>query len=104
MKIDKRAAVQQLLIALEAELKTTGFWRDISPSTTQLASTEPFCIDTLTFSEWLQFVFLVKMQFLLDNQIALPENMAIAPMAEEAFKTQNQATPALLALLVKLDA
>ncbi|MCJ8351113.1 YqcC family protein [Moritella sp.] len=95
--------VQQLLAAIEAELKNTSLWNKVPPSTDALASTTPFCIDTMAFADWLQFVFLVKMSKLVAMQMPLPENMAIQPMAEEAFKPQTADTRKLLSLILSFD-
>ncbi|MDX2320291.1 MAG: YqcC family protein [Moritella sp.] len=94
---------QQLLVAIEAELKTTALWNDVPPSAEALASTTPFCIDTMPFTDWLQFIFLVKMKHLLVMQIPLPINMAIHPMAEEAFKSMRVDTRELLVLILSFD-
>ncbi|QUM77965.1 YqcC family protein [Moritella sp. 24] len=95
--------VQQLLIAIEAELKSQSLWNEVMPSAEALASTTPFCIDTLHFTDWLQFIFLVKMKQLVVMQMPLPENMAIHPMAEEAFKSLTVDTRELLALILSFD-
>ena len=94
---------QQLLAAIEVELKNAALWNKVPPSTDALASTTPFCIDTMAFADWLQFVFLVKMSKLVAMQMPLPENMAIQPMAEEAFKPQTADTGELLSLILSFD-
>lgn len=101
--VTQAEAVQLLLQQVEAELKAIALWQDVAPTPAALASTTPFCLDTLSFNQWLQFFFLPKMQYLLDAQLALPQNMAIAPMAEEAFKYEAQPTQALIKLLMQLD-
>lgn len=73
------------LQAAETALRASGLWAENPPAPEALLSVQPFCIDTLNFSEWLQFVFLLRMQHLVDNQLPLPVNCAIAPMAEEAL-------------------
>ena len=94
---------QQLLAAIEVELKNAALWNEIPPSVEALASTTPFCIDTMAFADWLQFVFLVKMSKLVAMQMPLPENMAIQPMAEEAFKPLTADTRKLLSLILSFD-
>ncbi|PKH05752.1 hypothetical protein CXF93_16060 [Moritella sp. Urea-trap-13] len=94
---------QQLLAAIEAELKHSLLWNEVKPSAEALASTTPFCIDTMSFADWLQFIFLVKMKQLVVMQMPLPENMAIQPMAEEAFKPVAADTRELLALILSFD-
>ncbi len=52
-----------LLTALEHELQQRQLWQDILPPDEALASSEPFCVDTLTFPQWLQFIFIPKMRY-----------------------------------------
>ncbi|MGC3837302.1 YqcC family protein [Moritella viscosa] len=94
---------QQLLVAIEVELKNTALWHDVTPSAEAFASTTPFCVDTMPFTDWLQFIFLVKMKQLVVIQIPLPNKMAIHPMAEEAFKAVPADTRELLALILSFD-
>lgn len=92
-----------LLIDVEAQLRQLGLWQQESPSPQALASTQPFCIDTLSFVQWLQFVFLPRMASLLQNQQALPSECDIAPLAREYFKGQKRASLPLEAALAAID-
>jgi uncharacterized protein YqcC (DUF446 family) len=94
---------QQLLTQIEVELKRLSLWQTTPPSAVALASTAPFCIDTMLFTHWLQFVFLVKMQQLLVLDMPLPENMAIHPMAEEALRHLAVDTWQLSQLILSFD-
>lgn len=80
--------LNQELITLEAALRRASLWQAEQPATNALKSTQPFCVDTLDFSQWLQFVFLPSMQLLLEQQQVLPKECGIAPMAEESLKHQ----------------
>ncbi len=97
------AHVLQLLTEIEAELKSLSLWQAQPPSAEALASREPFCIDTLTFEQWLQFVFLVKMKQLVVMKLPLPANVSIFPMAEESFKSQSVDTRRLEQLILTFD-
>ena len=46
-------SVMLLLDAIEAELKEQGLWSAQEPGMEALASQLPFCIDTLSFQQWL---------------------------------------------------
>ncbi len=81
-------ALIDTLNQIEQELKTLDLWSDSSPTAAALASTQPFCIDTLSLPEWLQFVFLPRMHALIEAQHPLPQRCGIAPIAEEHFKQQ----------------
>ena len=50
--------VAAALIDIEAQLRQLGHWDKEPPSAEAFISDQPFSVDTLTFPQWLQFVFL----------------------------------------------
>ncbi|HMB60578.1 MAG TPA: YqcC family protein [Xanthomonadales bacterium] len=95
--------VADLLLRIEQELRQQDLWHADRPSDEALNSVQPFCYDTLCFTEWLQFIFLPRMKVIIENGLALPPSCDIAPMAEEAFKQLSQNTDELLVLLIECD-
>lgn len=95
------ARLAELLPELESMLREFGLWSAREPHPGALASMQPFCIDTLSFEQWLQFVFLPRMQALLATEASLPSRCAIAEMAEIHFG--GEAHGALLVLLREID-
>ncbi|ACH65950.1 tRNA pseudouridine synthase C [Aliivibrio fischeri MJ11] len=75
-----------LLEQLAQQLEHHGHWQRMSPSIADLSSTEPFAIDTLSASEWLQWIFIPKMNYLIENNKPTPKGFSIAPYIEEALK------------------
>ena len=100
---DKQLRLSSLLIDIEASLRQLGQWQDHAPSAEALASTEPFAIDSLTFPQWLQFIFLPKMYEMIERDQSLPENCSIAPMAEEYFVGVGLEVTTLLDKLLRVD-
>ena len=98
-----RTEIAEVLIDIEAQLRQLGLWDKIPPSTEALASTEPFCVDTLTLPQWLQFIFLPTIYRMLEEEEALPQRCGIAPMAEEFFKGSGLAVGELVNALLKID-
>ena len=96
-------AVSSLLIDIEAELRQLNGWQIDSPPVEALSSQQPFCIDTLSFPQWLQFIFLPRMHVLVDQQQSFPGKCSIAPMAEEHFKAEGVVAQPLIMALGKLD-
>lgn len=90
------------LDALEAELKALDLWQAAAPAADDLASSEPFCHDTLTLPHWLQWIFLPRMRALLEGGHKLPETCDIAPYAREALKNQP-GTTRLIVLIKRCD-
>ena len=77
--------VKQLLNRLAQHMQAAALWSEQPPSDEALASTLPFCCDTLTFENWLQFVFIPKMSHMLAHRMPLPQALVIAPMAEQTW-------------------
>jgi uncharacterized protein YqcC (DUF446 family) len=95
--------VAALLIDVEAHLRQMGLWASEPPSAEALASSQPFCIDTLDFNQWLQFVFLPTMYTILEEGAELPTECGIAPMAEEFFRGAELPSLQLELSLAKID-
>ena len=98
-----RTEVAEVLIDIEARLRQLGQWDRIPPSTEALASDQPFCVDTLTLPQWLQFVFLPTLYHMLEEDQPLPERCGIAPMAEEFYRGSGLATAELVEALERID-
>ena len=91
-----------LLSELAKTMQKYGFWAKQPPSAKAMASTAPFACDSMAFEQWLQFIFIPKMQTLLAHQHPLPGNIAILPMAEEMLKGKLGAE-AICIVIGKID-
>jgi len=101
--MSKYIEVAALLIDVEAELRRLQQWQNESPSAEALASSEPFCVDTLTFAQWLQFIFLPRMHALVAMEQLPPGRCEIKPLAEEYFGGAHLDVAELLRVLGELD-
>jgi uncharacterized protein YqcC (DUF446 family) len=95
--------VSVLLLKIRTEMEALELWQSSPPSAQALASTQPFCIDTLHFTEWLQWLLIPRLQEMIRQELPLPQSSQIQPMAEEVFKQMQADTDALLALINRLD-
>ncbi|TWI50894.1 uncharacterized protein YqcC (DUF446 family) [Pseudomonas duriflava] len=96
-------ALADQLLLIERELRVLGWWEHESPSPADLASQQPFCVDTLTFSQWLQWIFLPRMKVIIETDCGLPERSGIKPMAEVAYQSNLSTVTALLNALGEFD-
>ena len=103
-RLVRSVRVAELLLDLEAAMRNAALWEVQPPDPLALVSTEPFCIDTLDFCQWLQFVFLPRMHELLDAGLPLPDKCAIAEMAEIHFATVAMRCDTLVQVLRQIDA
>lgn len=94
---------QAYLNQLSALLKKHEMWQSTPIEAYKLQSQAPFCHDTMAFEQWLQFVFIEKIQQLITLKQPLPRNFAIAPMAEMSLVGKAGGTH-VIALLSELDA
>ncbi|OBP15658.1 hypothetical protein A5320_10105 [Rheinheimera sp. SA_1] len=92
-----------LLQQIESEMKALQWWSQQAPSKEALASTAPFACDVMTLAQWLQFIFLPKMQALIQERLPLPRNCHIQPMAELAWAPLTATQQPLLDALKNLD-
>ncbi|TFH87925.1 YqcC family protein [Billgrantia azerbaijanica] len=75
---------------LEATMKATNLWRMERPSPAAFQSRQPFCIDTMALPQWLRFVFIARLDALVEARAPMPEKCEVAP-AVEAYLAQEGA-------------
>lgn len=97
------AELADAVIELERELRGLGLWAADPPEAQQLASQQPFCVDTLSFEQWLQWVFVPRMAVIIEQGRGMPGAFSIAPMGEEALAWLGRRRYALQAVLVRID-
>jgi len=100
------AARERALIAvvdgLEAELRRMRLWEREPPRDDLLASPQPFCVDTLACSQWLQWLLIPRMRRIFAGDGELPTSSAIHPYAEDCFEHLDDPS-ALLHLIERFD-
>ncbi|QIW16439.1 anhydro-N-acetylmuramic acid kinase [Pasteurellaceae bacterium RH1A] len=80
--------IRQHLTDLQIAMHLHHVWEATPPSAEALANDQPFCLGTLSPTQWLQWVFIPRMNALLDANAPLPTNFAISPYLEEALKDE----------------
>lgn len=91
--------IRQQLNDLQIALRLHQCWEEVPPPAEKLASTQPFAIDTLSATQWLQWIFLPRMHALLDANATLPKNFAISPYLEESLKSETYLSAILKPIL-----
>ena len=102
--MSQHIALAEILIDVEKELRELRLWEVESPSAEALASVQPFAVDTLSFSQWLQFIFIPRLYVLIEARATLPDNCGVAPMAEEYFQPLGLNSGTLVDHLRRIDA
>lgn len=91
------------LLLIEHELKAQGWWSDDVPSAQVLGSTVPFAVDTMSFEQWLQWIFLPRMALIIEHGHPLPNASGILVMAETVFVDRPEQSRELRRLLATFD-
>ena len=81
--------IADILLEVEAALRTGGKWEAAEPSAEALRSATPFCIDTLSFEQWLQWIFLPRMKHILEQSRPLPSREEL----DQRFKRYDSTYP-----------
>ncbi len=97
------AEILDLLIDLEQIMRAEGHWAGMPPSIEALSSVEPFCVDTLSFTEWLQWIYIPRLRAMIDGEVPLASGSQIQPYAEEAFGAMRVSGVHILKVVGHLD-
>ncbi len=98
-----RQQLQEALVMVERELRRVGLWQSEPPPAEAFENDKPFCVDTMTFPQWLQFVMMERLEQLLHKGASMPAYCDTAPMAEEYFKAEGIEARALIEAVRELD-
>lgn len=96
-------AIARELAGVAETMQPLELWDSEPPSAEALASQEPFCIDTLSFPQWLQFIFLPRMNALCAQNLPLPNKCGITPLCEEYFRPLDINSRPLIETLARID-
>ena len=95
--------IADVLLEVESTLRISGKWGQTRPEANTLTSSQPFCMDTLRFEQWLQWVFLPRMKHTLEQAKPLPADSGIFSYAEDCLCKNDPATGNLLVLIKRFD-
>lgn len=103
LEIERYYKLADILLAMEVQLRFLELWEYDTPTDDALKSQEPFCVDTLRFTQWIQFVLIPRLKILIEEQAPLPKTSNISNYAVEALNGMDFSTNELLQLISSLD-
>ena len=101
--MQNRAQLLALLQQIEAAMRELSLWEGVCPPASAFESQLPFFVDTMRFSQWLQWVFIARFQALIEGDHPLPAQCNVAAMAEEALKGMDVDVAEIIDLLKQFD-
>lgn len=90
------AELDQALSQLESTLRSVNLWNTPRPEAGAFDSREPFCVDTMELPQWLRYVFIARLQALVDAKGSLPVTCDVAPAAEAYLQNARPSTRQLV--------
>ncbi|MBK4991431.1 YqcC family protein [Pseudomonas sp. S36] len=104
MTVEQRVLdIADHLMLIEREMQVQGWWDDEAPRDEALESTVPFAVDTLSFEQWMQWIFLPRMKIIIELGHPLPSASGILVMAETVFADRPEQSRELRRLLAVFD-
>lgn len=94
-----------ILEQIEAELKSLGLHGGPlnRPSDEAFLSDVPFCLDTMAFHQWIEYVLVERLRSLIHNKQELPATLLVHTAAQEYYRGSWHIYKNLITLLRKLD-
>lgn len=92
-----------LLEDIESELRRLELWEEQPPPPRAFQSPNPFCFDTMSVPQWLQWVFIPRMRETLSMDVPLPAACQVAPAVELYFEDVGRDCGDLVVLLAQFD-
>ena len=99
----KNIAAGRLLDKIESELKQIGYWQSTPLPEEKLDYMGAFGMNTMAFSQWLQFVFLPQARKAVSGEREFPSESNVSGQAIREFDGDPNAE-ALVSLLCEFDA
>lgn len=101
-----RASVATAIEAIEAEMRRIGLWNVEPISDEQRRIGGAFGTGSMSFTQWLRWVFVPRVNALLESRAVLPEHSAVGAQAarEWGFSPIEVETLRLESLLAEFDA
>jgi uncharacterized protein YqcC (DUF446 family) len=99
---DLYARVAASIAEIENEMKAIGYWSGDPLPPEAYDFRQAFAMDTMTFSQWLQFIFIQRVHQILDQHGEFPVQSMVGAQAVREFDGDPQASN-LVSLLAGFD-
>jgi len=96
------SAVAAKLDEIEEEMKRIGLWQEKPLAPEQYNFTSAFAMDTMSFDQWLQFIFVPRVRGIISAGGRFPASSSVGAQAVREFDTHPNAQR-LITLLSEFD-
>ena len=95
--------IETQILRIETIMQEKSLYASERPDEQAFQSAVPFCYDTMTLLQWMQWVMFPRTREMIVKDLPLPTVCEVHPLAEEEFKLIEQETDDLLAEILALD-
>ena len=99
---DHYVRVAIALAEIEAEMKAIGFWNSAPLPEAAYHFQQAFAMDTMAFSQWLQFIFIPRVRQIVEQKGEFPSSSMVGVQAVREFDGDANASR-LVSLLARFD-
>ncbi len=100
-QVDRKKVAQEIE-KIENEMKRIHMWQDDPLPSEKYEFKEAFASDTMTFNQWLQFIFVPRVHEVLDTNGGFPPRSMVSTKAIREFDGYDEAGE-LVKLLSEFD-
>lgn len=100
--VDLYSEVEFKLSAIEAEMKRIGYWSFKSLPDEAYDFQKAFAMDTMAFSQWLQFIFIPRVRSIIEQKGDFPSESMVGLQAARDFEGDGNASE-LVTMLSEFD-
>lgn len=100
--VDLYSKVERKISGIEAEMKRIGYWSLEPPPDEAYSFQKAFAMDTMAFSQWLQFIFIPRVRSIIELKGDFPSESMVAAQAAREFEGDENASD-LVTLLSEFD-
>jgi len=94
--------VAERIAGIEAEMKRSGYWSAEPLPQKAYQFQQAFAMDTMAFSQWLQYIFIPRVHQILEEQESFPAESMVGAQAMRELDGDGKASQ-LLSLLGEFD-
>jgi uncharacterized protein YqcC (DUF446 family) len=99
---NRYAQAAQKISEIEAEMKRIGYWSPEPLPEEAYDFQQAFAMDTMAFSQWLQFILVPRVQQIIEQQGTFPSESMVGVQATREFDGDGNASQ-LVSLLSEFD-
>jgi uncharacterized protein YqcC (DUF446 family) len=96
------AAVAAHIDQIEQEMKRVGLWQEKPLAPEQYNFTQAFAMDTMSYDQWLQFIFVPRVKEIIRTEGSFPASSSVGAQAVREFDTYPD-SERLITLLSEFD-